>query len=137
MKEHKTDCATNAIGQIDEALEAGCTCGADKQNLTEAERGQMQTQVIPPGNETGISQKWMDAARFWVGNEHGKHCHWCKGIKHDDGESHCDNPDSKFFNEGRIRSWDGEECAKQCGHFKLSDFYKDDANYDKTFTQAV
>ena len=35
MKEHKIDCATNAVGQIDEAIEAGCTCGADKQNLTE------------------------------------------------------------------------------------------------------
>lgn len=26
MKEHKIDCATNSIGQIDEASETGCTC---------------------------------------------------------------------------------------------------------------
>jgi len=30
--EHKIDCATNSIGQIDEASEMGCTCNADKKN---------------------------------------------------------------------------------------------------------
>jgi len=41
---HKIDCATNSIGQVDEAAEMGCTCD---QNLTKAERGQMQTEVSP------------------------------------------------------------------------------------------
>lgn len=30
--EHKINCATNSIGQIDEAAEMGCTCGAEKKN---------------------------------------------------------------------------------------------------------
>lgn len=30
--EHKIDCATNSIGQIDEASGMGCTCNAEKKN---------------------------------------------------------------------------------------------------------
>ena len=83
--------------------------------------------------KTGISKKWIDVAKFWTGNKNGKHCHWCKFIITEDGEATCGNTLSKFCDGDRIRSWDGLDCAKQCGLFELDDWYKDDKNYDEYF----
>ena len=83
--------------------------------------------------KTGISEKWKPLAKAWVGNEEGRHCHWCKHIDHDNesGTSDCINPKSEFSDGYRIRSWDGEGCAKKCGLFELKDWYKDDKNVGK------
>ena len=82
--------------------------------------------------ETGISKKWIPIARSWLGNSQGKHCHWCKKIKHNDGYSHCKEKQSPYY-DIRIRTWDGGDCAHACGFFELSDYYKDDINYYKSF----
>lgn len=83
--------------------------------------------------KTGISEQWKLVAKCWVGNKNGKHCHWCKHIDHDGelGTSNCIHPKSKFNDGNRIRSWDGEACAEECGFFELQDWYKDDDNIDK------
>ncbi len=86
--------------------------------------------------KTGISSKWPKMSRAWLGNKTGRHCHWCKFILCEDGEANCNNTKSKFFEGGRIRSWDGEYCAKECGLFELSDWYKDDKNFDAYFATA-
>ncbi len=80
--------------------------------------------------DTGISPKWSNMAVGWLGNKDGRHCHWCRSIRHDDGCSYCDHPQSKFNDGDRIRTWDGEYCAKKCKYFKLDDGYKDDENLD-------
>ncbi len=78
-----------------------------------------------------IGSEWSKIARQYVGNKHGEHCHWCAHIKHDDGESFCSNPESKFCDGDRIRTWDGEGCAEECGVFKLDPWYEDDANIQR------
>lgn len=80
---------------------------------------------------SGISKKWKDVARMWLGDEWGRHCHWCKFIEYDDGCSFCKKPKSKFADGNRIRSWDGKQCAEECGLFELKDWYKDDKKYDE------
>ena len=80
--------------------------------------------------ETGIAPKWVVFARGWLDIESGQHCHWCKHIVHDDGESHCSNPNSRYCDGDRIRTWDGETCAETCGCFELSDWYKADENFE-------
>lgn len=80
--------------------------------------------------DTGISPGWANIAKGWIGIESGKHCHWCRSIRHNDGCSYCNNPNSKFSDGHRIRSWDGEECAEDCGVFELNEHYKDDRNID-------
>lgn len=87
-------------------------------------------------SNTGISPKWKPVARMWLGNKDGQHCHWCKHAIFDEGTVECGNAASKFCDGDRIRSWDGLECAKECGVFELADWYKDDKNYDKYFKDA-
>jgi len=81
--------------------------------------------------QTEISEKWKPISEGWLGNNMGVHCHWCKFIHNDDGESSCDNKKSKAYKQ-RIRTWDGA-FAEECHFFELSDWYKSDENYDKTF----
>lgn len=83
--------------------------------------------------ETGISNKWKPLASFWLGNSAGEHCHWCKHVDLDryEGEAYCGLKNTKF--PGRIRTWDGEDCARNCKHFRLGDWYKHDKNYDEYF----
>lgn len=85
---------------------------------------------------TGISEKWKNLAIAFVGNEQGKHCHWCKHIVTDDGSAECGNKASKFCDDDRIRSWDGEHCASECGLFELDDWYKSDANFDSLHSKS-
>jgi len=80
-----------------------------------------------------ISKKWKPVAIAWVGNKYGKHCHWCSFMDSDDGEVTCSNPNSKFCDGDRIRTWDGLECAKECGVFELNEWYTKDENYDGIF----
>ena len=84
-------------------------------------------------SKTGISEKWSKMSISWLGNPDGMHCHWCEYSVSEDGEVTCSNKKSKYFDGNRIRTWDGEECAKNCLEFDLSDWYKSDENYDKTF----
>lgn len=80
-----------------------------------------------------ISPKWSKLSKRVFGNSEGKHCHWCKYIKSEDGESRCTNKLSKFCDGDRIRTWDGEGCAKECGQFKINKWYTDDKNFDAYF----
>lgn len=82
---------------------------------------------------TGISNKWKQVAKNWLGIESGRHCHWCKHMVSKDGEVICNNKVSPFADGDRIRTWDGEICAKDCPVFELNDWYKDDANFERTF----
>lgn len=82
---------------------------------------------------TGISKEWSIVANAWLGNKYGKHCHWCKYMLSEEGEVTCNNPDSKFFDGERIRSWDGLYCAEECGLFELNSWYKDDKNFYEYF----
>ena len=84
-----------------------------------------------------ISPKWSKLAKSVVGNKEGKHCHWCKHMKSEDGEVTCENPKSKFSDGERIRTWDGEGCANECGVFELSPWYESDKNYDKYFKEPT
>ena len=84
-----------------------------------------------------ISPKWAEVAISVLGDKNGQHCHWCKYIKHEDGYSFCTHPQSKFNDDDRIRSWDGLECAKECGCFKLDDWYTKDKNYEKYFGKKI
>ena len=84
--------------------------------------------------ETGISEKWKPLASLWLGSEAGEHCHWCKHIVEDDGTVECGNPDSEI--KGRIRTWDGEGCARRCKIFELLDRYKSDKNHDEYFKKT-
>ena len=81
--------------------------------------------------ETGISDSWKPYGVFWVGSDAGEHCHWCKHMISEDGAVNCGHPDTKF--EGRIRTWDGAECARECDLFELDDWYKSEENFKKTF----
>ena len=78
-----------------------------------------------------IGKKWGRFAKSWLGNVEGRHCHWCKFMKSEDGEVTCEHPDSVYNDGDRIRSWDGEECAEKCGHFELNEYYTDDNNLGK------
>ena len=80
-----------------------------------------------------ISKKWSQIATNWLGNSEGKHCHWCRFKLSEEGEVTCDNLKSKFCDGGRIRSWDGLDCAKECGYFEIDEWYTKDKNYYKTF----
>lgn len=80
-----------------------------------------------------ISEKWKVISKNWLGIDDSKHCHWCKSIKHDDGESHCSNPNSKFNDGDRIRTWDGVYCATNCNCFELDEYYTSDETYDNYF----
>lgn len=84
-----------------------------------------------------ISPKWSKASESWLGVKDGRHCHWCRHIdnKTYDGEAHCNNPDSKFFKKGRIRSWNGTGCAEECKCFEIDEWYTKDENYDTTFSK--
>lgn len=82
---------------------------------------------------TGISPKWSKCARTMVGNSQGIHCHWCKYMRSQDGYVTCTNKKSRYCDGDRIRTWDGNFCAKRCGHFKLNSWYTKDKNYDITF----
>ncbi len=73
-----------------------------------------------------ISKKWAKVSQVVLGNREGKHCHWCKFIKHKDGSSYCENKLSKYFNR-RVRTWDGDICD----YFELDKWYTDDKNYDE------
>jgi len=84
-------------------------------------------------NNTGISNKWANLAISFVGNSSGRHCHWCKFIILDEYEAVCGNKLSEFADGERIRTWDGEGCAKNCDFFELNDWYKDDKNFYKFF----
>ena len=79
----------------------------------------------------GISPKWSELATGWLGVASGRHCHWCKHIVHDDGESTCGNDKGKFYDGDRIRTWDGVDCAAECECFELSEYYTDDKNLEK------
>jgi hypothetical protein len=83
-----------------------------------------------------ISKKWKPVAWAWLGNKQGKHCHWCEFMDSEDGEVTCGNPESKFCDGNRIRTWDGLQCAKECGHFILNEWYTKDENYDSTFKNS-
>lgn len=78
-----------------------------------------------------ISSGWSKIAKNWVGNKEGKHCHWCRFAKFDEGEVFCKNKKSKFNDGDRIRSWDGEGCADECGQFEIGQYYTDDKNLPK------
>ena len=80
--------------------------------------------------KTGISKKWSEVAQSWLGIKSGRHCHWCKNAKSEDGELWCGK--GKYKSE-RIRTWDGEYCAKSCKLFELSPFYKTDVTFNKMF----
>jgi len=80
-----------------------------------------------------ISPKWKPVAKGWLGNSNGKHCHWCTHMISEDGEVVCTNIKSKFCDGDRIRTWDGLGCAKECGFFKLNEWYTKDENYDAVF----
>jgi len=80
-----------------------------------------------------ISEKWSELAKSILGDESGRHCHWCKFIDTHDGIAECSNKDSPFYDGDRIRTWDGLGCAKKCPFFELDDWYMDDRNYDKIF----
>lgn len=82
---------------------------------------------------TGISKQWEAIAESWLGEKSGRHCHWCRHMKSEDGEVTCTNKASKFCDGDRIRTWDGLGCAKECGLFELDDWYKSDENVAKTF----
>jgi hypothetical protein len=82
-----------------------------------------------------ISPKWIPVAIGWLGNKDGKHCHWCKFMKSDDGEVTCKNPDSQFCDGDRIRTWDGLWCAERCGLFELDEWYTKNENYDSFFKE--
>lgn len=82
-----------------------------------------------------ISLKWKRVAYFWTGNKKGKHCHWCKFAKIEDCEVYCGNKKSKFCDGKRIRTWDGESCAKKCGYFEIAKWYTSDRNFNKTFKE--
>ena len=80
-----------------------------------------------------ISTKWLELAKSVLGNETGKHCHWCKFINCYDGIAECSNPKSKFCDGDRIRTWDGLECASKCGLFEIDEWYTSDNNYEGIF----
>lgn len=80
-----------------------------------------------------ISLKWQSLSYALFGNYHGKHCHWCRFKKSNDGEVYCTNKKSMFHDGDRIRTWDGVYCAKKCGLFELDEWYTDDKNYDDYF----
>ena len=77
---------------------------------------------------TGIGKEWSALAKGWLGYADGRHCHWCGHILSEDGEATCNNPESKYFDGDRIRSWDARGCAMDCGLFSLSEWYRDDNN---------
>ena len=83
-----------------------------------------------------ISPKWIPVAKGWLGNEEGKHCHWCKFKDTEEGEVTCSNPKSKFCDGNRIRTWDGLGCAEECGFFELDEWYTKDENYDEYFKES-
>jgi hypothetical protein len=83
--------------------------------------------------DTGISPLWVSVALLWTGNKEGRHCHWCKHMISEDGEVRCGNKGSQYYDGDRIRTWNGEYCAKHCVVFELDDWYKSDSNYDSTF----
>lgn len=87
-------------------------------------------------SKTGISSRWAEVARGCLGNSEGIHCHWCVHAKFDEGEVTCGNEKSKFCDDDRIRTWDGEYCAKECGLFELSEWYKDDKNFESYFNEG-
>jgi hypothetical protein len=82
-----------------------------------------------------ISPKWKPVAKGWLGNSNGKHCHWCSFAEFGDGEVTCGNPKSKFHDGDRIRTWDGLQCAKECGLFELDKWYTEDKNFDDYFKE--
>jgi len=84
-----------------------------------------------------IDSKWTKLAKGFVGNKEGKHCHWCKHMdnKKFEGEVYCSNKNSKFSDNQRIRTWDGEGCAEECGHFQLDAWYEDGKNFDAMFKE--
>jgi hypothetical protein len=84
-----------------------------------------------------ISKKWKIVAKNWLGTVTGKHCHWCRFMKSEEGEVTCTNINSMFCDGDRIRTWDGIGCAKECGLFEINEWYTKDENYDKTFNQDV
>lgn len=79
-----------------------------------------------------ITSKWSRLAKSVLGDEQGRHCHWCKFIE-DSGEGtvSCSNKDSPYCDGDRIRTWDGLVCASKCKVFELDDWYTDDKNYGK------
>ncbi len=84
-----------------------------------------------------ISPKWSKLSQHVLGNPSGIHCHWCVFHKSTiDGEVYCANKSSKYCDGGRIRTWDGEECAKKCSLFKLDNWYTDDKNYEEYFKRC-
>jgi hypothetical protein len=85
--------------------------------------------------KTNISPKWTKLSVSVLGNKNGIHCHWCKYKKSKDGEVHCTNKKSMFSDKDRIRTWDGDYCAKKCGLFELDKWYSDDKNYDEYFKE--
>lgn len=80
-----------------------------------------------------ISPKWSNFAERLLGDKDGKHCHWCKYMKSEDGEVTCTNPKSEFCDGDRIRTWDGLYCAEKCGSFELNEWYTKDENFDTFF----
>lgn len=80
-----------------------------------------------------ISNKWSKVAQSWLGDKNGKHCHWCKFMKSEEGEVTCENPKSKFNDGERIRTWDGLACAKECGVFELDKHYTTDKTFNEYF----
>ena len=56
------------------------------------------------GSEMSISPKWSRLAKNVLGNEMGRHCHWCKFMESDGDTVHCSNKDSPFCNGDRIRT---------------------------------
>ncbi len=82
-----------------------------------------------------ISVKWTKLAKSVLGDETGRHCHWCKYIDCDDGEAHCLNENSQFCDGDRIRTWDGLHCASRCKAFELDDWYTEDKNYEEYFKE--
>ena len=83
-----------------------------------------------------ISEKWKQIASGWLGDESGRHCHWCKHMVSEDGCVTCGNKASPFCDGDRIRTWDGLDCASKCPVWELNEWYTDDANYDSTFNTA-
>jgi hypothetical protein len=82
-------------------------------------------------NKTGITEKWGLIAKSWLGVASGRHCHWCKHKISCDFEVTCGNKASPYCDGERIRTWDGQSCARACQVFELNNWYKDDANIGK------
>ena len=87
--------------------------------------------------DTGIGKEWAVFAKGWLGYSDGKHCHWCEHMVSEEGTVECGNPDSKFFDGDRIRTWDGRGCAVNCECFSLDAWYRDDSNLKRRIRKAT